>query len=774
MEKKYLNDSGLMQFWGKIKSYTNSVSDALQGQIDDKQRQITANDEDISLLQTRSTQMEQSINNIAVTGGASVANTVTYSNTASGLVSINAQGAIDELSAKKFDKESILQESGDAEDKVMSQKAVSDKLSDLSTSLVSYTTGCLFGGEATAETKPPRKVGDRIDNLPYWYYCYGKADLVNFPRYGEEGKHISVYNGKFAILREISENRVSKGYEAIVYQSINSVVQSGWLFGGTITPESEPRKLSDKLVLAFYIPLSAGTYTNFGGLTVAEGELCYFRNVSMNGEVLDSWSKINLDRFASKKDVSDLSTSLVSYTTGCLFGGEATAETKPPRKVGDRIDNLPYWYYCYGKADLVNFPRYGEEGKHISVYNGKFAILREISENRVSKGYEAIVYQSINSVVQSGWLFGGTITPESEPRKLSDKLVLAFYIPLSAGTYTNFGGLTVAEGELCYFRNVSMNGEVLDSWSKINLDRFASKKDLEGLVTKDDLSALDIDSAVSKWLDQHPEATTTVEDGSVSVNKLEKSLSDKLKRMRVDPSPVYGPNSLSIVIGDNANTKGTGSKNNVFGCDNLQASISAASECAYGYHALFRDWDGNHNVAIGNEAMDNLSHGEYNTALGSNALRVQKKADYGGDNLEGETVNYSTAIGGDSQLFNIGSCNTSVGYAALKGKTHGSVGNNNVAIGYCAGKYNENDSNMLIIDAIDRNNHQTQKENALILGIFNGDRSKQSLKVNAKFACNGVVPQDPLVANDDANDLQSCILLVNQIKDALKKCGIMK
>ena len=73
--------------------------------------------------------MEQSINNIAVTGGASVANTVAYSNTASGLVSINAQGAIDELAAKnatkaekaevtaelekKFDKESILQESGE-------------------------------------------------------------------------------------------------------------------------------------------------------------------------------------------------------------------------------------------------------------------------------------------------------------------------------------------------------------------------------------------------------------------------------------------------------------------------------------------------------------------------------------------------------------------------------------------------------------------------------------------------------------------------------------
>lgn len=144
----------------------------LQSQITDKQQQITAHDKDIELLQTRSTQMEQTINNIAATGGASVANTVAYTNTTSGLESVNAQGAIDELAAKnksqdatilakaeksdvqtavselkkkdsalsaeigkKFDKESILQESGEAKDKVMSQKAVSTKLSDLSISL---------------------------------------------------------------------------------------------------------------------------------------------------------------------------------------------------------------------------------------------------------------------------------------------------------------------------------------------------------------------------------------------------------------------------------------------------------------------------------------------------------------------------------------------------------------------------------------------------------------------------------------------------------------
>ena len=77
-------------------------------------------------LDNRSTQMEKAIQDISVTGGASTANAVSYNNSTSKLEAITAQGAIDELAAKKFDKESILQESGEAEDKVMSQKVVSD------------------------------------------------------------------------------------------------------------------------------------------------------------------------------------------------------------------------------------------------------------------------------------------------------------------------------------------------------------------------------------------------------------------------------------------------------------------------------------------------------------------------------------------------------------------------------------------------------------------------------------------------------------------------
>ena len=93
----------------------------LQSQIDDKQQQITANDEDISLLQTRSTQMEEAIKGISASGGASQASAVTYENTESELDSITAQGAIDELANKKFNKENIAEEFGDSKDKVVSQ-----------------------------------------------------------------------------------------------------------------------------------------------------------------------------------------------------------------------------------------------------------------------------------------------------------------------------------------------------------------------------------------------------------------------------------------------------------------------------------------------------------------------------------------------------------------------------------------------------------------------------------------------------------------------------
>lgn len=94
-----------------VKQFHEKDTD-LQSQIDDKQQQITANDEDISLLQTLSTQMEETIKSIAATGGASQATAVTYNNDKSKLTAVNIQSAVDEV----VDKVSIKDESGENQD----------------------------------------------------------------------------------------------------------------------------------------------------------------------------------------------------------------------------------------------------------------------------------------------------------------------------------------------------------------------------------------------------------------------------------------------------------------------------------------------------------------------------------------------------------------------------------------------------------------------------------------------------------------------------------
>lgn len=136
----------------------------LEGDTTSLQKAHEDNQAHFDTLDNRSSQMEESIKNISVTGGASVADAVTYDNTTSGLEAVNVKGAVDELAtknksqdaeiskkansadvtslmqteqsrvntelAKKFNSENIAQESGEAEDKVMSQKAVSNKFND--------------------------------------------------------------------------------------------------------------------------------------------------------------------------------------------------------------------------------------------------------------------------------------------------------------------------------------------------------------------------------------------------------------------------------------------------------------------------------------------------------------------------------------------------------------------------------------------------------------------------------------------------------------------
>ena len=85
-------------------------------------------DEQLDNIITKHESLSRTVQGIAATGGASTANNVTYNNDSSRLNAENVQDAIDELQSSKIDKTSILQELGEAENKIMSQKAVKTEL----------------------------------------------------------------------------------------------------------------------------------------------------------------------------------------------------------------------------------------------------------------------------------------------------------------------------------------------------------------------------------------------------------------------------------------------------------------------------------------------------------------------------------------------------------------------------------------------------------------------------------------------------------------------
>ena len=93
-------DKELLQIFKAAAGLPENLIETIQNvdsTLVDHQRQISSNDDDISDLQTKTKQIKDTLDGIAVSGGASVGSAVTYDNTQSGLDAQNIQNAIDEL-----------------------------------------------------------------------------------------------------------------------------------------------------------------------------------------------------------------------------------------------------------------------------------------------------------------------------------------------------------------------------------------------------------------------------------------------------------------------------------------------------------------------------------------------------------------------------------------------------------------------------------------------------------------------------------------------------
>lgn len=93
-------DKELLQIFKAAAGLPENLIETIQNvdsTLVEHQRQISSNDDDISDLQTKTKQIKDTVDGIAVSGGASVGSAVTYDNTQSGLDAQNIQNAIDEL-----------------------------------------------------------------------------------------------------------------------------------------------------------------------------------------------------------------------------------------------------------------------------------------------------------------------------------------------------------------------------------------------------------------------------------------------------------------------------------------------------------------------------------------------------------------------------------------------------------------------------------------------------------------------------------------------------
>ena len=162
-----------------------------------KQIFLDGDTENLQQIGEKTHQLEDSIKKIAATGGASQATAVTYDNANSQLTAVNIQSAVDELQGSKIDKTSIVQVSGEAENKVMSQLATRNSI------LHRWKKHPILDADICSKGGKYSVIEDVILDLeiisdsprnfaPVSFYFSGKNDIhINFYEVDEKGAFIN-------------------------------------------------------------------------------------------------------------------------------------------------------------------------------------------------------------------------------------------------------------------------------------------------------------------------------------------------------------------------------------------------------------------------------------------------------------------------------------------------------------------------------------------------------------------------------------------------------
>lgn len=390
----------------------------LQSQIDDKQQQITANDDDISLLQTRSTQMEEAIKGISASGGASQASAVTYENTESGLDSVTAQGAIDELARKKINKENIAQEFGDSEDKVVSQFALPFReieSPEFLKAIVDSDDKVLFGFyRATGKPYYPlNEMYHVIQNEEYFAAWVTTDDKVvlGLRRDGQIIGEIHAVNALKKVISQLQSDLASLQEKVgTIDTNLKELLDVFSLQDNeeylAVEQDAEGKVLSatnpdgSKI---FYIPLIPKSSIKFDDRTIYEDEVEDYKEL-----LLDSDDKIL--RYTDENGVIHENREIV-FSSANLGSNESEKELDVPRSM-----NLPK----YGYTDIKEETFYLTANAGYSDKDGILAMLvNEDTQANAQKGLTPYKYFVKSTLQNTDGVYSVT----------SESVSLNFYVP---------------------------------------------------------------------------------------------------------------------------------------------------------------------------------------------------------------------------------------------------------------------------------------------------------------------------------------------------------
>ena len=151
-----------------------------------------------------------------------------------------------------------------------------------------------------------------------------------------------------------------------------------------------------------------------------------------------------------------------------------------------------------------------------------------------------VLLECIQSLLSGGMPFGGIATPDTEPA-ISDQNV--FYIATEPGTYANFGGIEIAEGEAVIL-------EWRGSWVK-KISGFATQEQLteleDTLNGEESQQSVDVDTSVHAYVST---SGVKIDTSSTSVSLFEYNL-NKGERVKVIGQANVNWFLLSVKVSEN-------------------------------------------------------------------------------------------------------------------------------------------------------------------------------------------------------------------------------